>query len=367
MHMKANFRVRKAYLIIYGGDNMPWTTVKEEDKRVYEYGDSQGKGRKIGYIESINETLRQAMLRDKRVFLMGQGINDAVGMFGMTNGLMEEFGEDRAFDTPIAETGLAGIAVGAAMSGRHPIYFHNRPDFLMLAMDQLVNHASKYAYMSAGQYSVPLLICAVTGKGWGSAAQHSQALQGLFMHIPGLKIMMPTTPYDVKGLLGSAIEEQNPVMFLDHRRIHNQEGAVLEELYKIPFGKGVIRKSGKDVTIVGISSMLIEVLDAASQLEKEGISAEVIDLRTIKPWDIDLVTKSVCKTGRLLVADTGWGCCGVASEIAVVIYENCFKSLKATVERVVLPDVPTPAAYNLENVFYQNSEDIYKRVKKIIN
>ena len=345
---------------------MPWTTVRNEEKRIYTYGSNGVNDRIIGYVDSIRETLIQGMHQDNRIYLMGQGINDAVGMFGMTNGLSDEFGKERVFDTPIAETGLTGIAIGTAMAGQHPIYFHNRPDFLLLAMDQIVNHASKYSYMSAGQYTVPLLICAVTGQGWGSAAQHSQALQGLFMHIPGLKIIMPTTPYDVKGLLVTAMEEQNPVMFLDHRRLHNQEGAVPAELYKIPFGKGVIRKQGHDLTIMGISSMLIETMDAAYKLEEEGISLEVIDLRTIKPWDVELVEESVCKTKRLIIADTGWKCCGVASEIATTIYEKSFGYLKQPIERISLPDIPTPAGYSLEKLFYQNSESICARVKRML-
>lgn len=343
---------------------MPWTTVREEDKRVYEYGDKGG--RIISYVDSIREALFQGMCQDSRVFLMGQGINDAVGMFGMTTGLAKEFGVERVFDTPLAETGLTGIAVGAAMSGKHPIYFHNRPDFLFLSMDQLVNHASKFSYMSAGQYSIPLLVYAATGQGWGSAAQHSQTLHGIFMHIPGIKIIMPTTPYDAKGLLATAMEEQNPVIFLDHRRIHNQEGTVPEQLYKIPFGKGMIRRPGTDVTIVGISSMLIEALDAAQKLEKAGISAEVIDLRTIKPWDVEIVTESVNKTGRLLIADTGWECCGAATEIAAVIYKHCFERLKCPIHIVALPNVPTPAAYNLEKIFYQDSDSICTGIKNML-
>lgn len=345
---------------------MPWTTVNEADKKVYSYGSQDSKSRMCSYIESIRETLEQAMQLDSRVFLMGQGINDKVGMFGMTTGIFEKFGTERAFDTPLAETGLAGVAVGAAMAGRHPVYFHNRPDFLMLTMDQIVNHASKYSYMSAGQYSVPLIFWAVTGQGWGSAAQHSQALQGLFMHIPGLKLIMPTTPYDVKGLLVSALADPNPVLILDHRRIHNQEGAVPQELYKIPFGKGVIRRSGSDVTIVGISSMLIECLDAADKLKKEGISAEVIDLRTIKPFDEDLVVDSVKRTGRLVIADTGWKCAGVAAEISACVYDKTFYDLKSPIERVALPDVPTPAGYNLEEEYYRTSEDVCEAVRKVI-
>lgn len=345
---------------------MPWTNIKSEDKRTYDYQLNNQSQRVISYIDSIHETLEQSMALDSKIFLMGQGINDKVGMFGMTNGLSQEFGKERVFDTPLAENGLTGVAVGTAMSGMHPIYFHNRPDFLMLAMDQIVNHASKFCYMSAGQFNVPLIIWAVTGKGWGSAAQHSQALQALFMHIPGLKIIMPTTPYDVKGLLVSAISDKNPVLVLDHRRLHNQDGYVPSELYKIPFGKGVIRRKGNDITLVGISEMLIECLDAAELLEKDGIDAEVIDLRTIKPFDLDIIVHSVKKTHRLIIADTGWKCSGVAAEIATSVYERAFADLVCPIERIVLPDLPTPAAYTLEECFYKTAKDIYCVTKKIL-
>lgn len=346
---------------------MPWTQVREEDKKVYDYGSNGVDSRIINYVDSIRETLTQAMERDDRIYIMGQGVNDRVGMFGMTNGLSERFGTERCFDTPIAETGLTGIAVGSAMAGRHPVYMHNRPDFLLLAMDQLVNHASKYSYMSAGQYKVPLLVIATTGQGWGSAAQHTQALHALFMHIPGVKIIMPTTPYDVKGLLASALEDQNPVIFLDHRRIHNQEGAVPEDLYKIPFGSGMIRRVGSDITLLGISAMLIECMDAADMLEQNGISAEVIDPRTMKPFDYELVIQSVKKTGHLIIADTSWKTGGVSAEIAANIYERCFPFLKRPIERVSLPDVPTPAGYNLESAFYVNAKKIFEIANKFLN
>lgn len=342
-----------------GEIEMPWIQIKEVLDSS-EYGQETQK-RMLRYVDSVKETLSQGMRVDSNVFLMGQGINDKVGMFGMTSQLYEEFGIERVFDTPIAEAGLMGIAVGAAMAGQHPIYFHNRPDFLMVAMDQIVNHASKYCFMSGGQYCIPLIIWAVTGQGWGSAAQHSQTLQGIFMHIPGLKIVMPTTPYDVKGLLATAMAEKNPVLFLDHRHIHGHQGFVPEELYRIPFGTGVIRMEGNDVTIVGISSMLPEALNAAELLRRKDISAEVIDLRTIKPYDKKMIVDSVKKTGRLVIADTGWSCCGVATEIATNIYKECFVYLKKPIEIVALPDVPTPAAYNLEEEFYNEANDIYEK------
>lgn len=345
---------------------MPWTVISKEDEVDCNYGLSGEGVRKLSYADAIKEALIQAMDLDEKVFLMGQGINDKVAMFGATTNIYKQFGEDRVFDTPLAETGLTGVAVGAAMAGLRPVYCHNRPDFLMLSMDQIVNHASKYNYMSGGECPIPLVIWAVTGQGWGSAAQHSQALQGLFMHIPGLKVVMPTTPYDAKGLMLQAIADNNPVLFLDHRQIYNQKGNVPEKLYKIPFGKGMVRRIGKDITILGISSMLPEALKAAEKLEADGVSAEVIDLRTIKPFDIDIVIKSVEKTGYLTIADTGWKTGGAAAEIAATVYERAFGSLKAPIGRVALPDLPTPAAYTLENEYYNTEKDIIETVNSVL-
>lgn len=344
---------------------MPWTKLNEKEKVCFDYGKDMP-GRYLAYAEAIREALYQSLTLDQNVIVMGQGINDKVGMFDATTGLSQSFGEERVFDTPIAETAMTGIAVGAAMAGLRPVYCHNRPDFLMLAMDQIVNHASKYNYMSGGQCTVPMVIWAVTGQGWGSAAQHSQALHGLFMHIPGLKVIMPTTPYDAKGLFISAIADNNPVLILDHRRIYNQEGNVPEEMYKIPIGKGTVRKEGKDITIVAVSSMVIESLKAAEQLEKEGISAEVLDLRSIKPLDEAMILNSVRKTGRLVVTDTGWKTCGTASEIMALASEKAFPFLKQSVRRVTLPDIPTPASYTLENAYYKCSNDIIQTVKDMM-
>ena len=360
-------RVRVLMLVRYMkecGGEMPWTRIESSEMIDSDYG--FGSGRKITYSESIREALSQALNLDENVFVMGQGINDEIGMFGATTDLYKEFGENRVFDTPLAETGLMGVAVGAALGGLRPVYCHNRPDFLMLSMDQLVNHASKYNYMSGGICPIPLVVWAVTGQGWGSAAQHSQALQALFLHIPGIKIIMPTTPYDAKGLLLQAIADNNPVLFLDHRNIHNQIGNVPEEMYTIPLGKGIVRKQGKDITILGISSMLNESLKAAEVLQGKGIDAEVIDLRTIKPFDIDLIIASVTKTGRLLIADTGWKTGGISAEICTQVYERLHKDLKAPIIRVSLPDVPTTAAYTLEEAYYNYAKDIIERKEKCI-
>lgn len=344
---------------------MPWTVINEEDDISCDYRTDDTEIRMISYADAIREALIQAMTLDKSVFLMGQGINDKVGMFGATTDLYKQFGEERVFDTPLAETGLTGVAVGASMGGLRAVYCHNRPDFLMLSMDQIVNHASKYNYMSGGECPIPLVLWAVTGQGWGSAAQHSQALQGLFMHIPGLKIVMPTTPYDAKGFMLQAIADNNPVLFLDHRQIYNQKGNVPKEMYTIPFGKGTVRRIGEDVTILGISSMLPEALKASDILRNYNIFAEVIDLRTIKPFDEEMLIESVKKTGRLVIVDTGWKTGGVASEIASVVYEKAFEDLKMPIKRVALPDLPTPAAYTLEEKYYNTYENIVDAVKQM--
>ena len=344
---------------------MPWSSIGIENDELTksEYGSGT---REINYTAAIREALEQSMRLDHSVYLMGQGINDKNGMFGATADLYREFGERRVFDTPLSEAALTGVATGSAVAGLKPVYFHNRPDFLLLAMDQIVNHASKYSYMSGGQYRVPLVIWAVTGKGWGSGPQHSQSLHGLFMHIPGLKIIMPTTPYDAKGLMCSAIADPNPVLIFEHRMLFNQTGKVPQDIYRIPLGKGIIRRKGTDVTIVAISEMVDVALKAAEQIEKT-VSCEVIDLRTIKPYDKDLVIKSAKKTGRVLIADTGWRTGGAASAICSDIYPYLYKKLKGPIEILALPDCPTPASYAQENFFYRNEADMIDLIEKVMN
>lgn len=342
-----------------------WSLINDEqyvDKSNYICDEN----RVIPYQKALNEALEQMMELNEHIFCMGQGINDPNGYWGITNKLCEKFGENRVFDTPLSENGMMGIAIGSAIAGMRPVYFHNRPDFLWLTMDQLINHGTKFNYMSGGQCNVPLVVWAATGKGWGSAAQHTQALQSVFMHIPGCKVVMPTTPYDAKGLMIQAIIDNNPVLFLEHRLLLNQEGYVPPEMYKIPFGKGIVRKEGNDVTIIGISLMAKEVDKAATMLEKEGISAEIIDLRTIKPWDKEMVFDSVRKTGRLILADTSWRTCGVTAEIASTVYEELFDELRCPIIRLGNVDVPAPASYTLEDAFYKNAKDIYESAKKIL-
>lgn len=345
---------------------MPWTNVlidSQETKPTPWTGAGQ---RVLTYPESIREAFRQALENDPRTYLMGQGVDDPGGMFGTTTGLQKLFGQARVFDTPLAENGLMGIAVGSAIAGMRPIYLHNRPDFLLLAMDQIVNHAAKWRYMFGGRGHVPLVVWSVIGRGWGSAAQHSQALQGLFMHVPGLRLVLPSTAYDTKGLLLESIADDNPVIFMEHRWLFRQQGYVPEEMYRIPLGKGIIRRTGKDVTIAGVSHMIIEAQQAAADLATEGIEAEVLDLRTLKPLDQELLFSSVAKTGRLVLVDTGWKTGGVLAELAALVAEEGFDLLKAPIRRVACPDVPTPAGYSLEAAFYPGPAQIKEAVKNVL-
>lgn len=320
----------------------------------------------LSYVEAEKEAIEQMLENESNLVLMGQGINDDNAMFEVTTGLYKKYGTERIFDTPLAETGLTGVATGLAMNGFKVLYMHNRPDFLYLAMDQLINHATKFSYMSGGQVNIPLVIWAVVGQGWGSAAQHSQNIHGILMQVPGLKIVMPTTPSDAKGLLKAALNDKNPVLFLEHRRLLNQKENVLEESYEIPLGKGVIKRKGADVTIIAVSAMVLDSMIAAERLEQEGISVEIVDLRTIKPYDKEIIIESVSKTNRVVIADTSWITGSVAKDISDFIYREFFGQLKRPIEIVALPDVPTPAAYVLEEVYYKNADSIYQAVKRVM-
>jgi pyruvate dehydrogenase E1 component beta subunit len=346
---------------------MPWSKIKPKHNEPNYHTDHELSGRRVTYTEAIREGLRQALSIDSNVFIMGQGVDDPSGMFGATQGLQEEFGGQRVFDTPLAETALTGVAVGAALGGMRPVYFHNRPDFLLLAMDQLVNHASKWHYMFGGAVPVPLVVWACIGRGWGSASQHSQALQGLFMHVPGLKLIMPSTCFDAKGLMLSAIKDNNPVIILEHRFNFSQKGMVPEEIYTVPIGKGAVRRYGKDVTIVAVSYLVFEAFKVALDLVSKGIEVEIIDPRTLRPLDEELILDSVSKTGRLVVVDTGWKTGGVTAEIAAMVAEKAFGFLKAPIARVACPDLPTPAAHALEEAFYIKKADIQKAVLETVH
>ncbi|HNW44743.1 MAG TPA: alpha-ketoacid dehydrogenase subunit beta [Elusimicrobiales bacterium] len=343
---------------------MPWTKVLI-DKQDFEAAEKNGL-RNISYRGALLEAQRQLLKSSPEVYLIGEGIDDPGGVFGSTVGLAREFGPERVMDMPIAENGLTGIAAGSAMCGLRPVMIHMRMDFLPMCLDQIVNHAAKWRYMTGGKVGVPLVIRSIIGRGWGSAAQHSQALHGLFTHFAGLQVAVPATPYDAKGLLIAASRSGNPVMFCEHRWLYDFNGYVPEEMYEVPFGKAVVRKEGRDVTVVAVSLMVYEAVKAARELEKEGISIEVIDPRTIKPLDMETILASVKKTGRLVIADAGNIMTGISAEIAAQAAEHGFASLKAPVLRVGLPDVPTPASYALEKVFYPGVAGIKQAVKKLL-
>jgi acetoin:2,6-dichlorophenolindophenol oxidoreductase subunit beta len=322
--------------------------------------------RVISYANAISEATVIAMERDPSVFVMGVGVDDPGGIFGSTVAAHQRFGDARVFDTPISENCLTGMAVGAALTGMRPVLVHARADFLLLTLDQLANHAAKWSYMSGGKTRAPILVRAVIGRGWGQAAQHSQSVQATLAHFPGLEVIMPATPADAKGMILSALEGSAPVVCLEHRWSYDQKGDVPEGHYLTPIGKAAVVRPGKDVTIVAVSQMLGEALSAANALAGEGIDSEVLDLRTIRPWDVDGVCASVAKTGRLVVADTGWTRFGVSAEIAATVTERLFSSLHAPVARVGLPEAPTPCAPVLEAAYYPAAVDIARTVSAMI-
>lgn len=323
--------------------------------------------RKLSYSLAINEAFHQCMEQDSSVMLIGQGVKSPWYVGNTANGLIDRFGEARVIDTPVSENAMTGAAVGAALSGMRPIVVHPRMDFMLYAFDPIMNEAANWFYMNGGKLPVPVVFWGVINRGGEQGAQHSQALHAMFAHVPGLKVVMPATAYDAKGLMVSAIKDNNPVVFIDDRWLYGMEDHVPETLYSVPIGKGLVRRSGSDVTIVAISYMVKEALEAAALLEKEGIIAEVIDLRTVKPLDKDLIVSSVKKTGRVVIADSGWKSFGAAAEIGAIISENCISYLKSNVIRVTLPDIPAPASRTLEAAYYPKADAIINAVNKVMN
>jgi pyruvate/2-oxoglutarate/acetoin dehydrogenase E1 component len=312
----------------------------------------------LTYAEAIREATAQEMERDPSVLVMGQGVDDFRGTLGTTRGLAEQFGSERVFDTPLSEDGMTGVAIGLALAGLRPIHVHIRMDFLMLAMNQLVNIAAKSRYMSGGTVQVPMVVRSLIGKSWGQGAQHSQGLHAFFMHVPGLKVIAPSTPYDAKGGLIAAIRDDNPVMYIEHRMLYSQTGHVPEALYTVPLGKARLLRAGRDVTLVGISYMAVECLRAATHLAQVGIEAEVLDPVTLSPLDVEAIASSVLKTGRLLVVDTGWTACGASAEILAAVTEQIQGLGSFRMKRLGFQPVPCPTTKPLENLFYPNPEKI---------
>lgn len=319
---------------------------------------------RISYRTAINQALSQEMERDDSVFTYGIDVADHKGIFGSTVGLLEKFGPKRVFSTPLSEEALLGFGLGAAIGGLRPINVHIRTDFLLLAMNQLVNMVASYHYGSNGKIKVPLVIRAIIGKGWGQSYQHSKSLQSFFAHIPGLKVVMPTTPADAKGLLISAIRDENPVVVLEHRMLYDVEDEVPIDPIPTPFGKGQVLKSGKDITIVATSYSVIEAVKAAEVLEKQGVSVEVVDPRSIFPLDEDIIIKSVEKTGHCIIADYDWTFCGFSAEIATRIYEKLSHKLKSKITRSGFAPTHCPCARPLEDEFYTDAIDLIRIVEK---
>lgn len=318
--------------------------------------------RECTYFEAIREATDQKMQEDPSVYLIGLGVPDPKGIFGTTSGLQEKYGPSRVMDMPTSENAMTGVAIGSSLLGMRPIMTHQRVDFFLLAMDQLINNAAKWHYMFGGQMKAPIVIRLIIGRGWGQGPQHSQSLHSFFAHIPGLKVVMPATPYDAKGLLMASVEDDNPVLFLEHRWLHGTFGEVPEERYTVPLGVSRKVREGEDVTIVACSHMVTESLKAAQWLEKEDISVDLIDMRTIKPLDIHAILRSIQKTKRLIIADPGWKNVGISAEILALVAEKAHGVLAEPPVRIAYPDRFTPTSWALANHFYPTAKDIVSEV-----
>lgn len=314
--------------------------------------------RELLYTEAVREATDQAMACDPSVIVFGLGVDDPKAILGTTKGLAEKYGSERVFDTPLSEDAMTGAAIGMALAGLRPIHVHIRMDFLMLAMNQLVNIAAKTHQMSGGQEHVPMVVRAMIGKSWGQGAQHSQALYSFFMHVPGLKVVAPVTPYDAKGTLMEAVRDDNPVLYIEHRILHFQKGPVPEAIYAVRPGKSRIVRVGQDVTLVGISHMQLEAYRASHYLAVVGISAEVIDPIWLSPLDTETIVESVRKTGRLCVVDNGWLNCGAGAEIIARVVERLQGQRDIRVKRLGFAPVTCPPTPPLEDVFYPNARTI---------
>lgn len=320
--------------------------------------------RKILFREALNEAMVEEMERDEDVFLMGEEVAEYNGAYKVSAGMLDKFGARRVIDTPISELGFAGVGIGAAMVGLKPIVEMMTFNFAILALDQIVNTAAKMRYMSGGQLSCPIVIRGAGGAGGALAAQHSQSLEAQYAHIPGLKVMMPATPYDAKGMLKTAIRDPDPVIFIEGEILYGTSGEVPEEEYLIPMGKGDIKRAGKDVTLIAWSRMVHLCIDAAEALAEEGIDAEVIDLRTIRPYDREMIAESVKKTNRVVVVEEGWPMASVGGAISDWISRELFDYLDAPVGRIYQRDVPMPYAYNLEEATLPQVDDVIAAAKK---
>jgi len=322
--------------------------------------------RMITFAEALNEALDQMMAKDEKVIVMGEDVGVYGGVFGVTKGLIEKYGPERVRDTPIAESGFIGAGIGAAAVGYRPVVELMFIDFLGVAFDQIYNQAAKMRYMFGGRAKIPLVLRTVAGAGFSAAAQHSQSLHSIFVHVPGLKVVMPSTPYDAKGLLISSIKDDDPVIFIEHKGLYGIKGPVPKDEYEVPLGVADVKRRGKDVTIVATAAMVHKSLRVAEKLAKEGVDIEVVDPRSLKPLDLDTILGSIKKTGRLVVVDEGYPRCGFATDIAAIAAGMAFRDLKAPVKLVTPPDTPVPFSPALEPEWIPSENDIEKAVRKTV-
>src|SRR5271165_2468482 len=322
--------------------------------------------RRLSYVDAVCEATDLEMARDPAVIVFGLDVDDPKAIQGTLRGLVDHYGSERVFGTPLSEDAMTGAAIGMALAGLRPIHVHIRMDFLMLAMNQLINVAAKNRYMYGGKASVPLVVRSMIGKSWGQGAQHSQGLYSFFMHVPGLKVVAPTTPYDAKGCLLAAVRDDNPVLVVEHRLLHSQRGPVPAESYAVPPGKAQVAAAGKDVTLVGISAMQRECLSAQRHLAEIGIAAEVIDPIWLSPLDMDTIVKSVQKTGRLLVVDNGWVTCGAGAEIVSQAAERLLGMRDLRFRRMGFAPVTCPTTPALENLFYPTCRTIAGAARDLV-
>lgn len=322
--------------------------------------------RTLTYAGALNEALRQEMRRDPKIYVAGEDVGKYGGIFGVTGGLLDEFGAKRVIDTPITESAIIGLAVGAATAGLRPVVELMFVDFIGVALDQLFNQAAKMKYMFGGKARLPLVLRTEEGAGVCAAAQHSQCLEAWFMHVPGLKVVIPSTPYDAKGLLITAIRDDDPVVFIEHKMLYGTEGEVPEESYEIPLGKADVKRKGEDVTVVATLAMVPKALAAAETLAKEGISVEVVDPRTLTPFDEDTLLESVKKTHRLVVVTEEVAHAGSSAEIAARVADKAFDYLDAGIKRVTSPFTPVPFSPVLEKIYVPGEEQIIAAVRQVV-
>ena len=321
--------------------------------------------RYIKYFEAINESLYQSMLKDSKVILMGLGVRDPKGIFGTTLNLRKKFGDKRIIETPTSENGITGIAIGTAIEGLKPVLSHQRVEFSLLSMEQIINQAAKWYFMSAGKKNISMVIRLIIGKGWGQGPQHSQGLEVLFSHIPGLKVVSPSNPIDAKGMLNSSIKDKNPVIFYEHRWLHDTYGHVPKKYFLTQIGKAKIVKKGKDITVVAFSYAVIEALKCIKILKENKIDIELIDLRTLRPLDNKSIINSVKKTGRLLVIDNSWTTYGICAEIISLVVESIGLKLKSPPKRIGIKNVSIPSSRAISKYCYTNPFEIIESISKI--